>query len=89
MRPTRRSGGGSVGRAAGDAFIRHALRAAGVAEELVEEALASLEPELERARRVVARRGVSPKTARYLSGKGFSDDVVAGAIAGGRGDELG
>ena len=78
-----------AGRGAGDAFIRHALRAAGVTEELVEESLASLEPELERARLVVARRGVSPKTARYLSGKGFSDDVVAAAVAGERDDELG
>jgi regulatory protein len=78
-----------AGRGAGDAFIRHALRSTGVEEELVEDALESLEPEAERARLVVERRGAGAKTARYLSGRGFSDDVIAGAVAGGREDELG
>lgn len=77
-----------AGRGAGDALIRHELASAGVAGELVEEALASVDPELERARSVVARRGSGVKTARYLSGKGFSQDVV-GAVAGGSEDELG
>ncbi|HJR95653.1 MAG TPA: regulatory protein RecX [Gaiellaceae bacterium] len=68
-------------RGAGDAFIRHDLDAAGVAPDVVEDALDSLEGEHERARRVVERRGASPKTARYLAGKGFSTDVVHDAIA--------
>ena len=76
-------------RGAGDAAIRHALGAAGVARELVEDALETLEPELERARAIAERRGPGPKTARYLSGKGFSEEVVAGLVAGGRADELG
>lgn len=75
-------------RGAGDALIRHTLAAAGVTEEFVAGALETLEPETERARSVVARRGAGVKTARYLSGKGFSDDVV-GVIAAGHGDELG
>jgi regulatory protein len=69
-------------RGAGDAAIRHALRVAGIPGELVEDALAALEPEPERARAIVERRGAGPKTARYLRGKGFADDVVAGVIAG-------
>ena len=59
-------------RGAGDAFIRHDLEAAGIAQDVAEDALAALEGEHERARRIVERRGASPKTARYLAGKGFS-----------------
>jgi len=68
-------------RGAGDAFIRHDLEAAGVAQDVVEDALAGLEGEKERALRIVERRGASPKTARYLAGKGFSTEVVHDAIA--------
>jgi SOS response regulatory protein OraA/RecX len=75
-------------RGAGDALIRHALAAAGVAPEVVEEALDVLEPEAERARSLVERRGAGAKTARFLSGKGFSDEVV-GAVASGPSEELG
>jgi regulatory protein len=76
-------------RGAGDAAIRHALARAGVDAELVEDALESIEPEVDRARTVVGRRGVDPKTARYLRSKGFSEDVVAGVIAGLSNEELG
>jgi regulatory protein len=76
-------------RGAGDEYIRHVLGEAGVATELVEDALRGIEPEIERARLVVERRGATPKTARYLSGKGFSAEVVAGIVAGRGGDELG
>jgi regulatory protein len=75
-------------RGAGDALIRHALFGAGVERDVVEEAMEGLEPEVERARFLVARRGAGAKTARFLSGKGFSDEVV-GAVAGGARDELG
>jgi SOS response regulatory protein OraA/RecX len=64
-------------RGAGDAFVRFELHRAGVADELVEDALAALPPEAERAERVVARRGRGARTARYLRAKGFSEDVVA------------
>lgn len=77
-----------AGRGAGNGLIRHELASAGVSADLVEEALAVLEPELERARSVVERRGTGPRTARFLSGKGFADDVV-GAVAGGSQNELG
>jgi regulatory protein len=77
-----------AGRGAGNGLIRHELACAGVADDLVEDALAALDPEVERARVVVERRGTGPRTARYLRGKGFADDVV-GAVAGESGDELG
>lgn len=75
-------------RGAGNALIRHELASAGISDDLVEEALGTLEPELDRAKSVVERRGSGARTARYLSGKGFGDDVV-GAVAGRSSDELG
>jgi regulatory protein len=76
-------------RGAGDALIRHDLAAAGVGEEHMGLALGALEPESERAARIVARRGAGAKTARYLAGKGFSEDVVHAVIARAREAELG
>jgi len=76
-------------RGAGDIRIRHELRRASVPPELVEDALVSVEPEAERARSVVARRGPGAKTARFLHGKGFSEEIIAGVVAGGNEDELG
>lgn len=76
-------------RGAGDAFVRDALRRAGVASEVADAAVDELEPEVERARAVVARRGTGARTARYLAGKGFSADTVASAVAHDGGDELG
>jgi SOS response regulatory protein OraA/RecX len=76
-------------RGAGDAFVRDALRRAGVPADTVEDALGELEPEAERARLIVARRGSSPRTARYLSGKGFSRETVAAVVASETFDALG
>jgi SOS response regulatory protein OraA/RecX len=76
-------------RNAGDAFIRHALVQAGISAAVVDDALATLEPEPVRARAVVSARGSGPKTARYLSAKGFSHDAIAGAVAGTHDDALG
>jgi regulatory protein len=78
-----------AGRGAGDASIRRALAVAGVTGELADEAVRALEPEAERARAIVMRRGPGPRTARYLRGKGFSEDVVAGVVAAVNTDELG
>jgi regulatory protein len=64
-------------RGAGDALIRHDLGAAGVGADEVEEALAGIAPEQERARAVVERRGPGPKTRRYLGAKGFSEETVS------------
>jgi regulatory protein len=76
-------------RGAGDRAIRHALGTAGVAREVVEEALEGLAPESERAAAIAGRRGPGPKTARYLRGKGFSEDAVSAVVAGASEDELG
>ena len=68
-------------RGAGDEFIHHDLATAGIERELIESAVDDLDSELERARRVVARRGASSKTARYLAAKGYSEDAVRAAVA--------
>jgi SOS response regulatory protein OraA/RecX len=67
-------------RGASDVLIRHTLGLAGVSSELVEEALQDVLPEAERVRHIVSRRGSGPRTARYLLGKGFSEEVVDGLL---------
>lgn len=74
-------------RGMGDAAIRWDLERQGVAEAIAVAALASLEPEPERARSVVAARGASLATARYLARKGFSDESVEVAVGSGVADE--
>lgn len=76
-------------RGAGDAFIRHRLQADGIEREVVDDALAALRPEPERAERIVGRRGAGPRTARYLRLRGFSEEAVARAVAGDGPDEIG
>ena len=44
--------------------------------ELVAAALGELQPEVERARAIVARRGPGARTARYLASKGFGEDAL-------------
>jgi regulatory protein len=68
-------------RGKGDAAIQFDLERAGVASAEVEEALVGLEPERERAERLVGRRGGGPATARLLAGRGFDEDVVAAVVA--------
>lgn len=76
-------------RGAGDSLIRHRLRALGIDRDLIEDAIAALAPEQERALRIVERRGASPRTARYLAGKGFSEESVRDLVARDRSGELG
>ena len=68
-------------RGKGDAAIRFDLEAQGLPDELIEAALAELEPERRRAERVVARRGTGPATARFLAGRGFDSEVVEAVVA--------
>ena len=68
-------------RGSGDALIRHDLEGRGVAAEQVEAALEALEPERERAARLVEQRGRSVKTARYLASRGFGADALEGVVA--------
>jgi SOS response regulatory protein OraA/RecX len=70
-------------RGSGDALIRHDLERRGIARELVVGALAALEPEEKRADRMVATRGATLKTARYLATKGFSEESIENACAKG------
>ena len=70
-----------AGRGSGDALIRHDLEQRGVAPAQVEAALEALEPERERAARIVARRGSGPKTARYLASRGFGEESVEDVVA--------
>ena len=67
----------------GDAAIRHDLAGQGVASDLAEAAVLELEPEAERARRLVERRGVGPRTARYLAAKGFGEGALEAAVGHG------
>jgi SOS response regulatory protein OraA/RecX len=69
-----------AGRGYGDAAIRHDLEQQGVTAELADAALAALEAEPMRARRVAEERGAGPRTARYLAGKGFGEDAVEAAL---------
>jgi regulatory protein len=68
-------------RGSGDALIRHDLEGRGLEEEHVEAALAALEPERERAERILARRGPGAKTARYLASRGFGPDALETLVA--------
>ena len=68
-----------AGRCLGDAAIRFDLERYGVATNVVKAALAGLEPEAARAERIVASRGRSPATARFLARKGFGEDAVESA----------
>jgi SOS response regulatory protein OraA/RecX len=60
----------------GDAAIRADLRRRQVPPEVVAGAVASLEPELERLRRVLESQDVTPALLRRLSGRGFSSDSL-------------
>jgi len=88
-RYARARAGALADRGAGNERIRHELTFAGVDTELAEAAIGGLASEAERAERIVARRGASEKTARYLAGKGFSEDVVYTVVAHARDEPLG
>jgi len=64
----------------GDAAIRFDLERQGISGELVERAVAALEPERARARRLVGLRGAGPRTARWLAGRGFDAEAVEEAL---------
>jgi regulatory protein len=68
-------------RGKGDAAIRFDLERAGVELAAVEAALAGLDPESDRAARLVDRRGATPATARLLASRGFDEAVVEALVA--------
>jgi SOS response regulatory protein OraA/RecX len=63
-------------RGKGNAAIRFDLERQGLEPVLVEEALAALDPERERAERIIARHGSGLKTARLLASRGFDHEVA-------------
>jgi SOS response regulatory protein OraA/RecX len=71
--------GGLARRGHGDAAIRFRLEQEGFPPGAVAAAIARLEPEAERARELVARRGRGASTARWLAARGFGEDVVEAA----------
>jgi regulatory protein len=73
--------GALADRGYGDEWIRHDLAGHGVEGEAADEAIASLEPERERAVALIARLGPGVKTAAYLSRKGFGEDALELAVA--------
>jgi regulatory protein len=69
-------------RGLGDAAIAFRLERDGIEPASVESALAALEPERDRAVRLVARRGATAKTSRWLAARGFAAESVESALAG-------
>ena len=76
-------------RGAGDLLVAHDLERHGIAADLSSEAIASLEPESERAGAIVERRGATAKTARLLATRGFGQDVVEAVVAAAADDAVG
>ena len=68
-------------RGLGDAAIAFKLEQEGIASDAVADALGRLEPEVDRAARLAARRGRTQRTARWLAARGFEADSVEAAIA--------
>lgn len=65
----------------GDLAIRADLEQRGVPAELVDEAIAGVAPEAERAGRLIERLGRSARTTRALARRGFGEGVLDSSIA--------
>jgi len=65
-----------VRRGAGDALIRRDLRRYGVDHAAVEQAIAELPPEEERAARLFERRGGGARALRQLAARGFAAETI-------------
>lgn len=65
----------------GDLLILDDLRRRGIDEQCARAAVAALEPESARVRRLVATRGVSARTVRRLAARGFSEESLEGLVA--------
>jgi SOS response regulatory protein OraA/RecX len=60
----------------GDAAIRADLRRRLIPAEAAADAIAALEPELDRARRLFREQGITPALLRRFAGRGFSCDTL-------------
>ena len=70
-----------AGRGSGNLLIADDLERHGVAKELVADALGSLAPERDRVSDIVERRGLSVRTLRALTAKGFSEAAIEPLVA--------
>jgi SOS response regulatory protein OraA/RecX len=68
-------------REAGDRMIEADLEAHGVSRALSQEVLADIEPEADRAARIVAKRGSGARTVRRLAARGFAEASLEAHIA--------
>ena len=68
-------------RGAGDLLIAGDLERHGVPADAAQIAIGGLEPESARADSIVDARGRSPRTARYLAAKGFSEASLEALVA--------
>jgi SOS response regulatory protein OraA/RecX len=68
-------------RGAGDLLIADDLERQGVPPGTARSAIEALEPEAERAGRLVAARGRSARTLRFLGAKGFSEETLEALVA--------
>jgi SOS response regulatory protein OraA/RecX len=73
----------------GDEAIRQRLVGEGFDEPTAGDAVSTLEPEAERARHLIGRRGPGPRTARYLAGRGFAEESLEAALGARFGQEPG
>ena len=53
----------------------------GIDEGMARAAVADLEPEHVRAERIVAARGLSARTVRYLAARGFTEESLEPLVA--------
>lgn len=68
-------------RGAGDLLVLDDLERQGVPADLAQRAVSTLEPELDRAVRVLDRRGRSARTLRHLAAKGFTEATIEALVA--------
>ncbi|HEY2937923.1 MAG TPA: RecX family transcriptional regulator [Gaiellaceae bacterium] len=66
----------------GNAAIRWRLEREGVGSAEADAAVAALEPEAERARRLVSARGAGPRAAHELARRGFGEEAIEQALSG-------
>lgn len=68
-------------RGAGDRLVVDDLARHGITGDVARDAVARLEPEAERAARIMAVRGANSRTIRYLASRGFAEESVEALIA--------
>jgi len=65
----------------GDLLVLADLERQGVDEYVARDAVVALDPEADRAARIIARRGATPQTLRYLASRGFGEEALEAFVA--------